>query len=454
MSKISPSLLSLIGDTPLVEIKNIDTGLCKLYVKMESHNPGGSIKDRTATYIIDQAEKEGSLKPGGTIIEATAGNTGIGLALVGIMKGYRVLLVIPDKMSLEKVAHLKALGAEVIFTRSDVGKDHPEYYHNIAESLVKEIPGAFYADQFNNPANILAHEETTGPEIYEQMDKDIDAFVAGVGSGGTITGVGRYLRKVSPQTSIVVADPIGSVIKDAVKTGSYNYKGGSWFVEGIGEDFIPTNCDLEVIDDAISVSDKEAFEAIHILLKKEGILAGSSAGTLFAGAIKWCKNQKETKRVVTLICDTGNKYLSKAYNEKWLIHNDLIIKDSKGDLQDIIAFRADKNQIIYVKPEDTLSTAFNRMNNSDISQLPILEEEKLIGMITENDILHHCTNNKGFEKKVSECMQENYVSLQINSSLDDLIELLKENNIAIILNDKKFVGIITRIDLLAYLKRN
>ena len=454
MSKISPSLLSLIGDTPLVEIKNIDTGLCKLYVKMESHNPGGSIKDRTATYIIDQAEKEGYLKPGGTIIEATAGNTGIGLALVGILKGYRVLLVIPDKMSLEKVAHLKALGAEVIFTRSDVGKDHPEYYHNIAEGLVKEIPGAFYADQFNNPANILAHEETTGPEIYEQMDKNIDAFVAGVGSGGTITGVGRYLRKVSPQTNIVVADPIGSVIKDAVKTGSYKYDGGSWFVEGIGEDFIPTNCDLEVIDDAISVSDKEAFEAIHILLKKEGILAGSSAGTLFAGAIKWCKNQKETKRVVTLICDTGNKYLSKAYNEKWLIHNDLIIKDSKGDLQDIIAFRADKNQIIYVKPEDTLSTAFNRMNNSDISQLPILEEEKLIGMITENDILHHCTNNKGFEKKVSECMQENYVSLQINSSLDDLIELLKENNIAIILNDKKFVGIITRIDLLAYLKRN
>ena len=454
MSKISPSLLSLIGDTPLVEIKNIDTGLCKLYVKMESHNPGGSIKDRTATYIIDQAEKEGSLKPGGTIIEATAGNTGIGLALVGILKGYRVLLVIPDKMSLEKVAHLKALGAEVIFTRSDVGKDHPEYYHNIAEGLVKEIPGAFYADQFNNPANILAHEETTGPEIYEQMDKNIDAFVAGVGSGGTITGVGRYLRKVSPQTNIVVADPIGSVIKDAVKTGSYKYDGGSWFVEGIGEDFIPTNCDLEVIDDAISVSDREAFEAIHILLKKEGILAGSSAGTLFAGAIKWCKNQKETKRVVTLICDTGNKYLSKAYNEKWLIHNDLIIKDSKGDLQDIIAFRADKNQIIYVKPEDTLSTAFNRMNNSDISQLPILEEEKLIGMITENDILHHCTNNKGFEKKVSDCMQENYVSLQINSSLDDLIELLKENNIAIILNDKKFVGIITRIDLLAYLKRN
>ncbi len=401
MPKTSPSLLSLIGDTPLVEIKNIDTGLCKLFVKMESHNPGGSIKDRTASYIIDQAEKDGLLKPGGTIIEATAGNTGIGLALVGILKGYRVVLVIPDKMSLEKVAHLKALGAEVIFTRSDVGKDHPEYYHNMAEDLIKKIPGSFYADQFNNPANILAHEETTGPEIWDQTDGKIDGFVCSSGTGGTISGTSSYLKE---------------------KT--------------------------------ISVSDQEAFEAIHILLKKEGILAGSSAGTLFAGAIKWCKNQKEPKRVVTLICDTGNKYLSKAFNEKWLIHNDLIIKDPKGDLQDVIAFRADKNQIIYVNPDDTLATAFNRMNNSDISQLPVLKEEKLIGMITETDILNHCRNQKGFEKSVSECMQKNYKSLEINSSLDDLIELLKENNIAIILNKEKFVGIITKIDLLAYLKRN
>ena len=214
MSKTHSSVLSLIGNTPLVEIKNIDTGLCRLFVKMESDNPGGSIKDRVASYIINQAEKDGKLKPGGTIIEATAGNTGIGLALVGILKGYKVLLVIPDKMSLEKIAHLKALGAEIKFTRSDVGKDHPEYYHNIAEGYVKSIPGAFYADQFNNPANIMAHEETTAPEIYEQMDGDLDAFIAGVGSGGTLTGVGRFFQKVSPKTSIVAADPVGSIIKD------------------------------------------------------------------------------------------------------------------------------------------------------------------------------------------------------------------------------------------------
>jgi len=225
-------------------------------------------------------------------------------------------------------------------------------------------------------------------------------------------------------------------------------------VEGIGEDFIPTNCDLNVIDDAISVSDKEAFEAIHLLLKKEGILAGSSAGTLFAGAIKWCKDQTEVKRAVTLICDTGNKYLSKAYNEKWLIHNDLILKDAKGDLQDIIAFRADKNQIIYVKPDDTLATAFNRMNNSDISQLPVLDENKLVGMITENDLLDNCSDSNGFEKKVSSCMQIKYESLDVSNSLEDLVKILKTENVAIVLKEEKFIGIITKVDLLAYLKRS
>ena len=453
MSKIHSSVLSLIGNTPLVEIKNIDTGLCRLFVKMESDNPGGSIKDRVASYIINQAEKEGKLKPGGTIIEATAGNTGIGLALVGILKGYKVLLVIPDKMSLEKIAHLKALGAEIKFTRSDVGKDHPEYYHNIAEGYVKSIPGAFYADQFNNPANIMAHEETTAPEIYEQMDGDLDAFVAGVGSGGTLTGVGRFLQKVSPKTNIVAADPVGSIIKDAVKTGTFNYDGGSWLVEGIGEDYIPTNCDLNVITDAISVSDKEAFEAIQLLLKKEGILAGSSAGTLFAAALKWCKEQKEQKKVVTLICDTGNKYLSKAFNGKWLAQNDLVNFNPKGTLEDVLVSRFDMNEVIYVKPDDSLLVAFNRMNDSDISQLPVLDKENLVGIITEDDVLNNCSNGHGFDKKISETMQKNFKNLNVDDSLDQLVDYFKTNSLAIILEDKKFIGIITKIDLLAYLKR-
>jgi len=452
---ISPSLLSLIGNTPLVEVKKIDTGPCRLFLKMESHNPGGSIKDRTALYIVNQAEKEGALKKGGVIVEATAGNTGIGLALVGILKGYRVILVIPDKMSLEKVAHLRSLGAEVIFTRSDVSNEHPDYYHNVAEKIVSDIPEAFYANQFNNPANIMAHEKTTGPEIWRQMEEQIDTFVAGVGTGGTITGVGRFLKMVSPTTKIVAADPEGSVIKDAVNKGSYNYEGGSWFVEGIGEDFVPNNCDLSVIDESISVSDRDAFETIHQLLQQEGILAGSSSGTLVSAAIQWCKSQKEPKRVVTLICDTGNKYLSKAYNEKWLIHNDLINKKPEGNLQDLIAFRADKNQVVSVKPEDTLATAYNRMNNSDVSQLPVIEDDLVVGMVGEGDLLKYCVNNsEGFNLQISSCMQTEVNILKVQDSIEDLVDILKLDKTAIILDDKKFIGMITKIDLLAYLKRN
>lgn len=452
---ISPSLLSLIGNTPLVEVKKIDTGPCRLFLKMESHNPGGSIKDRTALYIIDQAEKDGLLQKDGVIVEATAGNTGIGLALVGILKGYRVILVIPDKMSIEKVAHLRSLGAEVIFTRSDVSNEHPDYYHNVAEKIVSDIPEAFYANQFNNPANIMAHEKTTGPEIWRQMAEQIDTFVAGVGTGGTITGVGRFLKMVSPKTKIVAADPEGSVINDAVNKGSYNYQGGSWFVEGIGEDFVPNNCDLSVVDESISVSDRDAFETIHQLLQQEGILAGSSSGTLVSAAIQWCKSQKEPKRVVTLICDTGNKYLSKAYNEKWLIHNDLINKKPKGNLQDLIAFRADKNQVISVKPEDTLATAYNRMNNSDVSQLPVIEDDLIVGMISEGDLLEYCANNsEGFNLQISSCMQTEINILKVQDSIEDLVDILKLDKTAIILDDKKFIGMITKIDLLAYLKRN
>ena len=286
---INHSLVEMVGNRPLLEIKNIDVGLCRLFVKMESQNPGGSIKDRVAMSIIEQAERDGLLKDGGTIVEATAGNTGLGLALIGVLKGYRVILVIPDKMSQEKILHLKALGTEIIFTRSDVSIEHPEYYHNIAERIVKETPGAFYANQFGNPANVLAHEKTTGPEIWEQMNHDLDAFVAGVGSGGTLTGVGKFLKSVSPKTKIVAADPEGSIIYDAVKKGSYEYKGGSWLVEGIGEDFIPDILDLSYVDDAVTIHDSVAFETLDILLKKEGILAGISSGASCLASVNIAK---------------------------------------------------------------------------------------------------------------------------------------------------------------------
>ncbi len=279
------NLLEMVGNTPVVKINNIDTGPCELYVKLENLNPGGSIKDRVGIKIIEEAEKSGALKSGGTIVECTAGNTGLGLALAAKLKGYDLILVIPDKMSQEKVMHLEAMGVEIVFTRSDVEKGHPEHYQEMAAAIVKKTPGSFFADQFSNPANPLVHETTTGPEIWSQMDGDVDAFVAGVGTGGTISGIGKYLKKQNKKIQIIIADPIGSVVADAVNTGNYKYEGGSWLVEGIGEDYIPDNLNLDIIDEGIYVSDKDAFARVDELLRKEGILAGTSCGTLVDAAV-------------------------------------------------------------------------------------------------------------------------------------------------------------------------
>ena len=285
-SRKPPAILSLIGDTPLVEITRIDTGPCQLFVKLENQNPTGSIKDRVALAMIEAAEQEGKLQPGGTVIEATAGNTGLGLALVAGAKGYRVLLVIPDKMSQEKIFHVRALGAEVRIVRSDVTRGHPEYYQDVAARLAEEIPGAFYVNQFGNPANPLAHERSTGPEIWEQMRHDVDAVVCGVGSGGTLTGLGRFFTRVKPRRGIemILADPIGSVLYEYVKTGKL-VESGSWAVEGIGEDFIPEIADMSFVTDAFEIDDEESFATARELLRQEGILGGSSTGTLVAGAL-------------------------------------------------------------------------------------------------------------------------------------------------------------------------
>src|SRR6476619_1560906 len=253
-----PEILSLIGDTPLVEVTQFDTGPCQLFLKLENQNPCGSIKDRIALSMIEAAEEEGKLEPGGTVIEATAGNTGLGLALVAGAKGYRVVLVIPDKMSQEKISHVRALGAEVRLTRSDVTRGHPEYYQDVAARLAEETPGAFYVNQFGNPANPLAHETTTGPEIWHQMNHDVDADVVGVGSGGTLTGLGRFFKKVQPKMEMILADPTGSILYEWVKTGKLE-KAGSWAVEGIGEDFIPDIADMSLVNDAFEIDDIESF---------------------------------------------------------------------------------------------------------------------------------------------------------------------------------------------------
>ena len=446
---INNSLLNLIGNTPMLKLSSVDTGVCELFVKLESQNPGGSIKDRIGLSIIEQAEESGELKEGGTIIEATAGNTGIGLALVAALKGYKIILVIPDKMSREKILHLEGLGAEIILTRSDVPEGHPEYYHDVARRVASETPGSFLANQFSNPANPHAHKTTTAPEIWDQMEGDLDAVVAGVGSGGTLTGLAEFFKEKDSSISIVAADPENSIVADAVIKGSYSYEGGSWLVEGVGEDFIPDNLDLSLIDDAVTVTDKEAFEILQVLLQEEGILGGSSTGTLVAGAIKWCKKQTEPKKVVTFICDTGNKYLSKAFNKSWLHDNNLLNKEKAGNLSDLINRRADKGEMITVSQSETLLIAYNRMRSADISQIPVLKDKELLGILDEEDLLLSLTKDQAaFSNSVTEIMTDKLDILQVDASNEELLAILSEGKVAIIYDKDVFIGFITKVDLI------
>lgn len=449
-----PAVLNLIGNTPLIEVTRMDTGRCRLFLKLESQNPGGSIKDRVALTMIEAAEREGKLKPGGTVVEATAGNTGLGLALVARAKSYPVVLVVPDKMSTEKILHLKALGAQVHLTRSDVGKGHPEYYQDYAARLASEIPNAFFADQFNNPSNPLAHETTTGPEIWKQMRHEVDAIVCGVGSSGTITGLTRYFRHVQPALEFVLADPQGSILAEYVKTGHLSNEAGSWAVEGIGEDFVPSIADLSSVKKAYSISDEESFSTVRELLQAEGILAGSSTGTLLASALRYCREQTTPKRVVTFVCDTGTRYLSKVYNDNWLIDQGLKKRHAFGDLRDIIGRRYEEGSVISVSPEDTLLTAFNRMRNAEVSQLPVIEEQRIVGIIDESDLLLKVSAEGGhFSQPVRNTMTHAIGILPPSANVQSVRAILDRGLVAIIADNNHFYGLITRFDLLNHLRR-
>jgi cystathionine beta-synthase len=449
-----PAVLDLIGNTPLVEVTRLDTGCCRLFLKLESQNPGGSIKDRIGVAMIEAAERDGRLKPGGTIVEATAGNTGLGLALVARAKGYRIVLVVPDKMSSEKVLHLKALGAEVHTTRSDVGKGHPEYYQDVAARIAEGIPGAFFADQFNNPNNPAAHEYSTAPEIWAQTGHELDAIVCGVGSGGTLTGLTRFFARFAPHVEFVLADPKGSILAEYIRSGVVG-KAGSWAVEGIGEDFIPSIADFSAVRSAYTIDDPEAFQMARQLLSIEGLLAGSSTGTLVAAALRYCRDQKTPKRVVSFVCDTGTRYLSKVYNDNWMIDQGLLKRRVFGDLRDIIARRFEDGSVISASCEDTLLTAFQRMRLADISQLPVLRDGRVAGLIDESDILLKVQRDPAqFNEPVTSAMTTALEVLAPKSSEDDLRRVLDRGLVAIVAEGSEFHGLITRFDFLNHLRRS
>jgi cystathionine beta-synthase len=446
------NVLETIGNTPMVEATRLDAGQCRLFLKLESQNPGGSIKDRMALSMVEAAERDGKIGPGGLLVEATAGNTGLGLALVAAQKGYRLLLVIPDKMAQEKIFHLRALGAEIYITRSDVGKGHPEYYQDLADRLAQE-QGGFYVNQFANPANPDAHERTTGPEIWEQMDHDLDAVVVGVGSGGTLTGIGRFLKGVAPNTKMILADPQGSVLAPLIKTGSMP-KPGSWVVEGIGEDFVPPNCDLSLASEAITVTDAEALTTARELLRKEGILGGSSTGTLLAAALRWCREQKQSRRVVTLVCDSGNKYLSKMFNDFWMLDQGFIQREHTGDLRDLITRRHSERATVTLTPDDTLMVAYSRMKLYDVSQLPVLERGEVVGIIDESDLLLAVYDNEAaFREPVRTAMTARLETVDSKAALESLLPIFALGHVAIVKHKGAFAGLITRIDLINHLRR-
>ncbi len=451
---IHDSILELVGNTPIIRARGLDTGPCTLYLKLESQNPGGSIKDRIGLSMIEAAEQRGDIRPGATLVEGTAGNTGIGLALVAQQKGYKLILVVPDKMSREKIFNLKAMGAQVVLTRSDVAKGHPDYYQDMAERIARETPGAYFINQFGNPDNPAAHEFGTGPELLAQLDGTLDAIVFGCGSSGTMTGLSRFLAKASPDTELILADPVGSILEEYINRGTLSEKSASWMVEGIGEDFLPPISDFSRVKKAYAISDRESFLTARELLEKEGILGGSSTGTLLAATLKYCREQTAPKTVLTFVCDTGNKYLSKMYNDFWMLDNGFLERPQHGDLRDLILRPFAARDTVVVGPNDLLVTAWQRMKLYDVSQLPVMEGDHIVGIVDESDVLLHVYGDENrFRDPVATAMVSKLDKVAMGAPIEALLPVFDRGHVAIVMDGERFVGLITRIDLLNFLRR-
>ena len=453
---IHDSILELVGGTPIIRARRLDAGPCTLFLKLESQNPGGSIKDRIGLSMIEAAERRGDIRPGDTLVEGTAGNTGIGLALVAQQKGYKLVLVVPDKMSREKIFNLKAMGAQVVLTRSDVAKGHPDYYQDLAERIARETPGAYFINQFGNQDNPAAHEFGTGPEILAQMADvgGVDAVVFGCGSSGTMTGLSRCFAERSPHTELVLADPVGSILEEYINRGTLSEKSGSWMVEGIGEDFLPPISDFTRVGQAYAISDKESFLTARELLEKEGILGGSSTGTLLAAALRYCRAQATPKNVLVFVCDTGNKYLSKMYNDFWMLDNGFLERPQHGDLRDLILRPFAERDTVVVGAGDLLLTAWQRMKLYDVSQLPVVEGERIVGIVDESDVLLHVYGDEArFRDPVSTAMVSKLDKVDVRAPIEALLPVFDRGHVAIVMEGERFLGLITRIDLLNFLRR-
>ncbi|HLA91130.1 MAG TPA: pyridoxal-phosphate dependent enzyme [Gemmatimonadaceae bacterium] len=455
--KVFESVLDTIGWTPLIRLTRVTRGIkTPVWAKAEMYNPGGSVKDRIAIPIIERAEREGTLKPGGTIVEGTSGNTGIALALAATLKGYRCVFTMPDKMSQEKVRLLKAFGAEVIITPTAVPPDHPDSYVMAAKRIARETPNAILANQFYNQANPDAHEATTGPEIWEQTKGKITHLVAAAGTGGTITGVGRFLKKQNPKVQVVCGDPVGSILAEHWRSGgTTKTEGVPYKVEGIGQDKLPETLDMRVIDEFQTVSDRDAFAMARRLTREEGLFGGGSSGLITHVALSVARRVNDPEAcVVAFLCDTGERYLSKLYNDEWLRENQMLEPErvTLGQLLDVKHDRAPAG-VVGVAPGATVRQALRLMSLHDVSQLPVMDGPACVGSVSEGALsVKGLEDVRVLDKSVSDVMDSPFPIVDAEHSVDGIVKLLSKSNPAVLVREQAAIrGIVTRSDMLQYM---
>lgn len=450
--KFYNDITSLIGNTPLVKINQLTEQhhiKAQVFAKMESLNPGYSVKDRIGISMVEYAEKDGSLKPGGTIIEATSGNTGIGLALAAAVKGYKCIFVLTDKVSMEKTRYLKAVGADVVVVPAAAKHGSPDHYVETAKRIAQETPNSFYPDQYNHPANPAAHYATTGPEIWQDTDGKITHFVSGIGTGGTISGTGRYLKEKNPDIRIVGADPYGSIFKNYKDSGRVP-EATPYLVEGIGQSLPVGNADMKAIDEIINITDRESFEFARQLSRVEGIFCGGSTGTNFAAALKVAKGLDENGLVVFIVCDTGEHYLTKFHSDEWM--KEKLLLEPQRITAGLIAGTKNSHspgELLFVAPDETVSEALAKMSENGVTQLPVLEDNRSVGSLRESRVLAKLlADGNLLSAQVSEVMDESFPVVDIDTSIQEIKPKLQESPAVLIEDFKRITGIITRSDVL------